>query len=290
MTWRAALRLGRVSNLPTVWTNVLAGIVLAGATPALSALIPLAVGLSLIYVGGMYLNDAFDRHFDAKERPDRPIPSGEVDAREVFLTGFGLLALGVAIAGAQPFWADVPRPWAPAVSAALLAALVVLYDAWHKGNPLGPVLMGLCRVGIYVTAALSVSPTVGREVLAGSAVLLAYLVGLSALARHESDNGGGGHWSLVLVAAPFVYTAPVVARDVAGAVFYFGFLTWIVWALSHVRPGKRGNIPRAVVSLIAGISLLDALLIARQGRPGLAAAAVAGFALTLLLQRYVRGT
>ena len=30
MSWQVALRLGRVSNLPTVWTNTLAGIVLAG--------------------------------------------------------------------------------------------------------------------------------------------------------------------------------------------------------------------------------------------------------------------
>ena len=30
MTWADALRLGRVSNLPTIWTNLLAGIVLAG--------------------------------------------------------------------------------------------------------------------------------------------------------------------------------------------------------------------------------------------------------------------
>ena len=30
MKWRTYLRLGRVSNLPTVWTNVLAGVVLIG--------------------------------------------------------------------------------------------------------------------------------------------------------------------------------------------------------------------------------------------------------------------
>ena len=30
MTWMDALKLGRVSNLPTVWTNALAGMVLAG--------------------------------------------------------------------------------------------------------------------------------------------------------------------------------------------------------------------------------------------------------------------
>ena len=59
------LRLGRVSNLPTVWTNVLAGTALAGGdwNGRRSALVLLA--MSLFYVGGMYLNDYFDRAIDA---------------------------------------------------------------------------------------------------------------------------------------------------------------------------------------------------------------------------------
>lgn len=52
----------------------------------------------------------------------------------------------------------------------------------------------------------------------------------------------------------------------------------------------RVNIPRAVVSFIAGISLLDGLLIAGTGAPGAAVWGVGGSGLTLVLQRYVRGT
>src|SRR4051794_17851653 len=96
--WRIYLRLGRVSNLPTVWSNTLAGIVLAGyqpthdlfATPVL--FVWLALAMSLLYVGGMFLNDAFDQEIDAKERPERPIPSGLVSSSEVYSIGFGLLA------------------------------------------------------------------------------------------------------------------------------------------------------------------------------------------------------
>src|SRR4051812_7533986 len=47
---RTALRLGRVSNLPTVWTNVLAGIALAGGDPTLGRAAPLALAVSLFYV------------------------------------------------------------------------------------------------------------------------------------------------------------------------------------------------------------------------------------------------
>ena len=89
-----ALRLGRISNLPTVWTNVLVGVLLAGGSLADPRLPLLMLALSLFYVGGMFLNDAFDREFDAQHRPERPIPSGQVSARQVFVIGFGLLAIG----------------------------------------------------------------------------------------------------------------------------------------------------------------------------------------------------
>ena len=63
--WGVALRLGRVSNLPTVWTNVLAGGILAGADPAHPLVLVPLLAASLLYVGGMYLNDAFDAEIDA---------------------------------------------------------------------------------------------------------------------------------------------------------------------------------------------------------------------------------
>lgn len=73
MTPAVAFRLGRVSNLPTVWSNVLAGAALAGAAGVSPpALVALMIAISLFYVGGMWLNDAFDAEIDARERPERP--------------------------------------------------------------------------------------------------------------------------------------------------------------------------------------------------------------------------
>src|SRR5262249_61425170 len=90
----ALARLGRVSNLPTVWTNVLAATVLAGAE---WGNLRTAVGLlamSLFYVGGMYLNDYFDRAMDARERPTRPIPAGGVAGGQGGGRRWGALAGG----------------------------------------------------------------------------------------------------------------------------------------------------------------------------------------------------
>ena len=108
ISWLAALRLGRVSNIPTVWTNVLAGIVLSGAPVAARPTIFLLLSLSVFYVAGMFLNDAYDCDLDANNRPDRPIPAGDVAAATVFAYGFALLAcgFGLLLALAYPITAD----------------------------------------------------------------------------------------------------------------------------------------------------------------------------------------
>ncbi|MGH7266174.1 MAG: UbiA family prenyltransferase [Candidatus Rokuibacteriota bacterium] len=275
------LRLGRVSNLPTVWTNVLAGAVLAGGGVGPGRLALLMLALSLFYTGGMYLNDAFDREVDARERPERPIPSGRIAAGRVFAIGFGMLAAGLLLLA--------PGGAAAVGAGALLAGAITYYDAHHKANRLSPLIMGLCRVLVYVTAALAVAGRVSAAVVGGAAALLAYLIGLTYVARQENLTEVRNVWPLLFLAAPFLYAVPAAAGGGAAAVVYAGFLAWVVHAVSLLRRA-RPDIRRAVVSLIAGISLLDALLIAGAGQTAAAAAALVGFALTLALQRWVPGT
>lgn len=176
-----ALRLGRVSNLPTVWTNVAAGMALAGGGLPPGVLVPVALGASLLYVGGMYLNDAFDARWDAVHRPERPIPAGDVSARSVYLAGFAMLAVGVLLVR----FATADRR--SLLAAAVLAGLIVLYDVSHKRNPLAVVIMALCRVTVYVMAALAVTPaSLPRPFHVGAGALFLYLIFLSTLARKET--------------------------------------------------------------------------------------------------------
>src|SRR5947207_7465560 len=69
------LKLGRVSNMPTIWSNVLAGTVIAGGDWRDYRLAVVLLAMSLFHLGGMYLNDYFDRAVDSRDRPVRPIPS-----------------------------------------------------------------------------------------------------------------------------------------------------------------------------------------------------------------------
>lgn len=290
MSWSVALQLGRVSNQPTVWTNVLAGIVLAGGSALSAHALILLVSMSLLYTAGMYLNDAFDREFDRRERPERPIPSGKVTAATVFAAGFAMILAGLALVGWTSLGTGAAAGWRAAVSAAVLSGVIVLYDCWHKGNPLSPLLMGLCRMLVYITVGLAVSATLPTAVLIAAAVSLSYLIGLTYIAKQETLRRVENLWPALFLAAPFVYAAPIATGSVFGAFYVLGFVAWVLYAVSFLlRPG-RINVPRAVISLIAGISLLDGLFVIGHGQPALAGLAVAGFVATLLLQRYVAGT
>ncbi|CAN5667422.1 UbiA family prenyltransferase [soil metagenome] len=292
MSWGSYLRLGRVSNLPTVWTNVLAGAVLAGRQPGAALLALPLLAISLFYTGGMFLNDAFDRKIDARERPGRPIPSGEISAREVFIVGYGMLTLAMLMLLLHLAWSDADASWWALASGAALAGAIILYNAWHKHNPWSPVIMGLCRALVYVTAGLAVGRTLNLPVALGALVLLAYLIGLTYVAKQETLAHFQNLWPLLFLAAPLVYGFPAVTGSVTGAVIYVAFFAWVGYSVFLLIRRTGADIPRAVVSLIAGISLLDALLIARDGGPATAWVWLAslGFLLTLFLQRYVRGS
>ena len=277
-----ALTLGRVSNLPTVWTGTLAGALLAGARDLGAEFALVVLAFSLFYTGGMFLNDAFDAPWDARERPERPIPSGAVGAREVFLWGFGLLAAGVLVLAL--FGAEA------AMAGLALAGTITFYDWNHKANPLSPVVMGLCRALIYVGAGLCYTLELPPALWLGALLLLCYLIGLTYVAKQENLERVENLWPLAFLAAPLAYGAWLIAAQAWAAPFWLAFAGWMLFALRLLRRRRRGDIPRAVVSLIAGISLLDALLIAGSGLPALALLALAGFGVTVFLQRYIAGT
>ncbi len=290
MSWRVALALGRVSNLPTVWTNMLTGIVLAGGQVLDPRAVALLVALSLFYVGGMYLNDAFDASIDAIERPERPIPAGRIGRRTVFALGFAMLALGILVLLWLGFgFAAGTGPW-PAVAGAALAATIVFYDWHHKGNVLSPVVMGISRMLVYVTAGLVFTASLPAPLLLAAVLLLAYLIGLTYVAKQENLGRVANLWPLLFLAAPAAYGAYLTVHEPRIGPYWVMFLAAVGVALWLLRRRRPGDIPRAVVVLLAGICLLDAVLIAGAGAAGLAALAAVGFLVTLALQRLVAGT
>jgi len=284
------VRVVRISYLLAVWSNVLVGVVLAGGELTDPRLVLLLLALSLFYVGGMFLNDAFDHGFDAKHRPERPIPSGQVSAREVFIAGFGLLALGMAgVMLASRGQTGVPS-WPAFASSVALAAAIVYYDAHHKDNPLSPLIMGLCRVLVVLTAALTLTSTLPTVVLVAAVALLCHLIGLTYIAKQEHLDRIGSLWPLCFLALPVAYGLALSLSTPAVWPALALYVCVLVYSLYLLRRRGRGDVPRAVVTLIAGMSVLDSMMLAGSGHFIAALVAVAAFLLTLALQRWVSGT
>lgn len=278
------LRLGRISNIPTVWTNVVAGVVIAGATLHVPDVILIAAAMSAFYLGGMYLNDYFDREIDARERPGRPIHAGQISAGAVSTIGFGLLAVGVLLLA--PFGL-------PAVGwGVLLAAAVVLYDLWHKGNTFGPVIMGLCRALVYLGAGAAISGGVSTALVIGACALACHVVGLTYAAKQENLNQIGRLWPLVILAVPMLIALPAITGSwpVAGS-FLLLAAADVVAVRLLARRATPDAVPRAVSGLIAAICLVDALAVALAGGPvSLVVACALGYPLTWLFQKSIPGT
>jgi 4-hydroxybenzoate polyprenyltransferase len=278
-----ALRLGRVSNLPTVWTNALAGFALATPTLGFSMVLGAIFGFSALYTAGMFLNDAFDVAHDRAHRPGRPIPSGDVEEAIVFRWGFALLAAGFAILAISARGKS-----SAVVAAAALAATIVFYDARHKDNAFGPALMGLCRALVYLTAGFSVGAPLSATLPAAGSTFC-YLIGLTYLAKQEDRSGGFASWPLAMLAVPFLYAVGNRGGGLIELAAAVALLLVILQALRRLKSSTPAIGP-AVGLLIAGISLVDAIFLASAGQPWLAFVAALCFLATLRLQHWVSGT
>lgn len=280
MNVKVWLTLGRVSNLPTVWTNALAGAVLAGS-PAAGSVLLAAGALTAFYIGGMWLNDAFDAEIDAQERANRPIPNGEITRQAVFRGGFGLLLAGIVLA----FLGGA----AAGLVGLCLAGVILLYDWLHKRTALSPVIMGAARFLSYVLAAVAVGHISG-DVFLGAFGLMAYTAGLTYAAKQEAYDRLDNAWPLLVLTAPLLYALWQAGDTPLALALWVGLIAAVGLALRRLFRRDPGDVPKAVVTLIAGMALYDAVLIAGVGQALLALVALTGFFFTLCLQRLVSGT
>lgn len=263
-------QVGRVSNLPSVWSNVLLGSLLYfSSLPVLPShsladnLLNLLadnwlqhftflLGCSAFYLFGMFANDWADAAWDKQNNPVRPIPSGKISRRQVGILAIGLLILGLGNTAftTSPYYFN---PWA----FALLAA-IVLYTLIHKRSRLGIIPMGLCRLLLVILGA-------------DHAQRLTY---------HTLTN----------LPAPLPWI-PSAAAALAGLslAIYVASLTLIARS-EHLASVKRIS-PRNLVGwLLAGICLHDVIWFACCLPLPFLIIPIAGFTLCRLLQKFIPAT
>jgi 4-hydroxybenzoate polyprenyltransferase len=154
---RAIVQLLRLPNLFTAVADPLAGWFIAGQTVPLCS----ALGASAcLYASGIVFNDCFDYAADCRNRPERPLPRGNLSRPFAWTLAVVLMLGGFALA--------------PNLRALVIAASILVYNGIRKW----PWLLGLCR---------AFNMTLGMNIIVQwpPMVLGAYVIILSFIARRE---------------------------------------------------------------------------------------------------------
>jgi 4-hydroxybenzoate polyprenyltransferase len=169
----------------------------SGSCEPLGSFFGLLLASSLLYTSGMVLNDVFDLSVDQRERPMRPLPSGQIAWGWARALGFAFLVGGLAVAVAVGYLDARPEviPWQSGAVAGVLAACVVGYDSILKKTFLGPLAMGACRF-FNVLLGMSLAPqdawgfdATQISVAAGIGI---YITGVTLFARTEATESKRG--------------------------------------------------------------------------------------------------
>lgn len=151
----------------------------------------LSLATACLYGGGVVLNDYFDARLDAVERPERPIPRGDITRLQAGALGFFLLFAGILSA----FLAGI----VPGVLAMLISLLVLLYNSRSKVHPvLGPLNMGLCR-SVNLLLGISVIPELVLRMSWLGLFPLIFITAVTVISRGEVLGGNKKALQLSLV-------------------------------------------------------------------------------------------
>ncbi len=282
----ALVRLVRLPAVLTVPGDVLLGAAWAGEEEQPLTVAALALGSSLLYLGGMALNDWADLERDARERPRRPIPAGEIAPATALGSAMVLTGGALAMAGGA---GGVRRLRA----AARLAATVWLYDLAAKDTPAGPWTMALARaLDVAMGANRGLRRAGPPAAVVGAHTLLVTLV--SAREVEGADSALAGRALLGVVATAAAAATLILAGPRSTAASALGHrsaaastLALACLALYGCAMGRAGvgalrapgpaRLQRLVATGVLANMPLQAALLAGRGRRATAAALVVGW-------------
>lgn len=266
-TLRAYLQLTRPPNLLTAISDIWAGIALSGyllvAEIHVLSIVLLSLSSVFLYAGGVVMNDVCDAKLDAKERPERPIPSGRVTQRAAFRFGMILFGIGIVLAG----WVGVMSGFL----AFLIALACIIYDYWGKPHPFwGPLTMGLCR-GLNLLLGMSIVSISYVDLYWVAVIPVIYIAAITLISRGEVH---GGNRSTIWMAL-FFYV--IVVGAIISLAFTWGnlwmtilflllFILFIfppLFKAMKILSGKA--IGKSVKAGVLGLILMNACWVAASG-------------------------
>jgi len=171
-----------------------------------------------------------------------------------------------------------------------LAGVIVMYDYSHKNFPGSVVLMAFARILVYTCVAIALGANL-EDLYVPSVLLGFYVLGLTWLARKKERKSYTDFAAAICLFCPILFMTGSEGLETLQNfewVLLPAFSIWIVWCLINWQKKRMGI---AIGGMIAGISLLDASIIAYLGGPSsFVATCILLFSLTLIVQLFVKGT
>ncbi len=279
----------RPANIVTAISDVLAGVAIAllfvpdGSTLDGQVLIALIIATIGLYGGGVVFNDVFDADLDARERPERAIPSGRVSIQGAAVLGGVLFLIGVAAAGTVGML--------PSMIAFAIVGMCLVYDKWGKHQAVsGPLTMGLCR-GLNLLLGISYSAVAFEQVWFLACVPVIYIAAVTTISRGEVH---GGQRTPLLVSALLygVVVASIVAFGVhhQSGILAIGmvlpFILFVVPPLATaIRTLEAGDVRKSVKHGVIGLIFMNAAWTAAAGMWGLTFATLLLFPVSIWLAK-----
>ncbi len=165
----------RLANLPTIWSNIIVGLGVGfGFSKEHDFSWFIFIGLSLLYVGGIVLNDVFDNRYDCKAKSDKPICLGDVSIKVATLIGHFSLVTGLIFIS-LPTWINGRIISYEIILSVAIIVSIYIYNKFHKKYLWSLFFMGIARFLVYIVSALSVSGIVQNELFFLSILVFLYI-------------------------------------------------------------------------------------------------------------------
>jgi 4-hydroxybenzoate polyprenyltransferase len=232
--FRQYITLVRLPNIFTAVSNILPGycIIVTAISNSftntnLLYLAGLLVTSSLLYMTGIVLNDYFDIEIDKKERPARPLPSGNVSKRKALIIAISSTIAANAI--------SLAISWMSFVFTLILTAIIIAYDSHLKHKTItGPITMSLAR---FVNVILGASPAFPMLLLSKESItmllfiattLFIYILSISILSKKEVS---GKVTRLNIIFSFAIVFVVITSISIAGLIGIFQTVVFVNLAL-----------------------------------------------------------
>jgi 4-hydroxybenzoate polyprenyltransferase len=257
------LLLIRLPNVFTVPSNILAGyfatITVAEADSV--HLVALVISSGLLYIAGIILNDYFDIEIDKRERPFRPLPSGNISKRHAL--SIAIIALLIANTISL-----LLGPTSFALSLALTLAIIA-YDYRLKHGLLGPFAMGAARLLNVIFGASLVLPYLSNHsygiVGAAAASLFLYTIAITILSKKEAGNERPNSILVFLIVFSVIFALAALGLLVqlqwAFLLNLSIFATVMIVTFKQHLMKEVPSVQKAVRNMVISIIILDSVFV-----------------------------